>query len=107
MPDPVSFRFPDGLVERIDEARGDVPRTRWVVRALEAALGGASCQESSASPRAPERPSKPIEWTDARVDSLDVLTDPGPASEPKPLVPRRASFNVGPKPFAKPIPKGK
>ena len=37
----VTFRLDEGLLDRVDSARGDVPRTRWVVRALESALGGA------------------------------------------------------------------
>lgn len=33
-----SLRLHDELIEQIDRARGDVPRTRWIERALENAL---------------------------------------------------------------------
>jgi hypothetical protein len=36
---PVSFRWDEGFVKRIDEARGDVPRSVWVRRAVEEKLG--------------------------------------------------------------------
>lgn len=35
---PVMVRIPDDLRERIDAARGDVPRERWIRRVLEEAL---------------------------------------------------------------------
>jgi hypothetical protein len=35
---PLALRIDEGLLERVDAARGDVPRTRWVERALESAL---------------------------------------------------------------------
>lgn len=35
---PLPLRIDEGLLARVDEARGDVSRTRWVERALEAAL---------------------------------------------------------------------
>lgn len=35
-----AVRVDDDLADRIDEARGDVPRQRWMLRAFEAALGG-------------------------------------------------------------------
>jgi hypothetical protein len=37
----ITVRLPDELRERIDAVRGDVPRERWVRRALEAALSEA------------------------------------------------------------------
>lgn len=37
---PVSFRWDDEFVARIDEARGDVPRSAFVRRAVEQALSG-------------------------------------------------------------------
>jgi hypothetical protein len=42
MVSPVSFRWPTELVARIDLARGDVPRSAWVRRAVEQALENAS-----------------------------------------------------------------
>ena len=35
----VEFRWDSGLVDRVDGARGDVPRSVWVRRAVERALG--------------------------------------------------------------------
>ena len=37
---PVSFRWAEEFVARVDAARGDVPRSRFVQRAVEAALEG-------------------------------------------------------------------
>jgi len=34
-----AVRVDDELADRIDAARGDVPRQRWMLRAFEAALG--------------------------------------------------------------------
>ena len=34
----IGLRLDAGLVERIDAARGDVPRARWIARAAERAL---------------------------------------------------------------------
>jgi len=35
---PRSYRFPAGLLARIDAARGRESRTSWIVRAIEAQL---------------------------------------------------------------------
>ena len=35
------LRLPEGVLERVDAARGDVSRSRFVLRAIEAALGSA------------------------------------------------------------------
>ena len=35
----VNLRLPAELLAQVDEARGDVPRERWIRRAVEAALG--------------------------------------------------------------------
>jgi hypothetical protein len=54
-----TLRLEDELAERVDGARGDVPRQRWLVRAVEQALedGDASprgvVSRASAEPRAP------------------------------------------------------
>jgi hypothetical protein len=61
----LELRIDRKLMERIDEARGDVSRTRWVERALESALGdvapasqgaegGGRLPSSPAPSRAPE-----------------------------------------------------
>ena len=34
----VNLRLPAELLAQVDEARGDVPRERWIRRAVEAAL---------------------------------------------------------------------
>lgn len=59
----VEFIWPDDLVERIDEERGDVPRTKFVQRALESALA-VQRAETPASSRAPatKTPSVASTW---------------------------------------------
>ena len=37
---PISFRWDDAFVHRLDAARGDVPRSAFVRKAVEAALTG-------------------------------------------------------------------
>ena len=45
------LRLEEGLLERVDRARGDVPRQRWLVRVIEAALESTSGhQDRSAAP---------------------------------------------------------
>ena len=34
----MSIRWDEELLERVDEARGDVPRARWIQRAIEEKL---------------------------------------------------------------------
>lgn len=36
---PLGLRLESDLVAAVDAARGDVPRARWIERAIEAALG--------------------------------------------------------------------
>lgn len=50
----LELRIEPELLKRIDDARGDVSRTRWVERALEKALKASAPVdgESSAPPRA-------------------------------------------------------
>ena len=70
---PLALRVDAELLARVDAARGDVPRTRWVVRALESALGysdviaEAGSVESSSGPgrSAPSRASVPPEVVSA------------------------------------------
>lgn len=50
----MTFRLPPELIEAVDAARGDVPRTMFVQRALEAALD-ARPAETLAEPPAPLR----------------------------------------------------
>jgi hypothetical protein len=47
---PVPLRLPEELVARVDAARGDVSRTRWIERALEAALGGSAGTPNTGDP---------------------------------------------------------
>jgi metal-responsive CopG/Arc/MetJ family transcriptional regulator len=37
----VTVWLPDDLLQKIDQARGDVPRSRWIKRVLERALNEA------------------------------------------------------------------
>jgi hypothetical protein len=45
----MSLRFPDELWERMERARGDVPRERWVRQKVVDALGGGPVAEGAAS----------------------------------------------------------
>jgi hypothetical protein len=99
------LRVPEGLAEAVDalaESRGQT-RTRVVVTALAAALDGLDADLS-------RRPPGPVlEPYDSGLPSepiVDVVPLP-PKVQKGLAVPRRAPFNVGPRPFAKPIPKGK
>jgi hypothetical protein len=57
----VNLRLDPELLAEIDIARGDVPRNRWILRAIEAALGVAASPRLG-DPRRPERPkSEPVE----------------------------------------------
>jgi hypothetical protein len=47
------FRIDEDLLRRVDEARGDVPRTRWVTRAIEAALDVRPVPLSALGPNPP------------------------------------------------------
>jgi hypothetical protein len=63
----LELRVERELLERIDDAAGDVPRSRWVVRVLEQALDGHAAPRRGApgdaarevglekAPRSPER----------------------------------------------------
>src|SRR5215207_6620748 len=53
---PLSIRVDPRLIDRIDNARGDVPRTRWLVRAMEAALA-----ESEGAPVPRRKPRSNVE----------------------------------------------
>lgn len=98
---PVSFRWSDEKLARVDAARGDVPRSVWVWRAVEARLalveGGKSLQaeepvrspEPEISP-APSRedvsklpPAHPkrVEASRAKRDALMRQAPVRPASE--------------------------
>lgn len=50
----IALRLTEDTLGRIDLARGDVPRERWIRRALEQALSGGGATERSAV--APDRP---------------------------------------------------
>jgi hypothetical protein len=52
MAQPLSFRWDEGFVARIDEARGLVPRSAFVRRAVEQALGTLSESGDSVTLRA-------------------------------------------------------
>jgi metal-responsive CopG/Arc/MetJ family transcriptional regulator len=38
MTERISMTFPDGVIEKLDERRGDVPRSRFILRLIEKAL---------------------------------------------------------------------
>jgi hypothetical protein len=116
----LNVRVDDGLWDAVQAARGDVSLTRWVVRALEEKLA----MTSVGSAGDPSRGSQSVE----RFDSLgpgsgrpasprapEVVKDQLPevvlaverAARRASVVPRAAGFNVGPKPFRGPVPKGK
>jgi hypothetical protein len=57
---PLPLRIDEDLLRRVDGARGDVSRTRFVERALERALGvsGSASPAVAAATPAPSRASK-------------------------------------------------
>jgi predicted DNA-binding protein len=57
-----TVRLPPELRERIDQARGDIPRERWVRRALENAL------TTNADPRGTDRASRALPAGDVMHD---------------------------------------
>lgn len=86
----IALRLPVGLAARVDEVRGEVPRNRWLVRAVERALGDDTQLPSPAgrearsdvvelaarppatSPRGATRPLAPAELPDGVVRARDV-----------------------------------
>lgn len=95
---PVSFRWDESLVGRIDAARGDVPRSVFVRRAVEArlALGSQAFRYTEdgrearpAAPREAERPAVTSGNAAVRATkSGAVRVKPAPA---RPIVQKRAS----------------
>ena len=76
---PVSFRWSEEFVGRIDRARGDVPRSVWVRRAVERALEEWVCSSALGPPAPAEQP---------RNRGMGFIGDPGGrevAEYPKPL----------------------
>lgn len=71
---PISFRWPEELLERIDYVRGDVPRSRWIERQLETILGLVT----------PPKPDEPLR---AGVD-LKAAPDATRSGYVKPFEPR-------------------
>ena len=63
----LSFRWTPELVAKIDAVRGDVPRTVWVLRAIEAALDVAPTPHPRGKPR--------------RKQSAEPSFKPGPRQE--------------------------
>jgi hypothetical protein len=79
----ISFRLPEELLEAVDEARGDVSRTRFVERALEKALptkagAGEDARVSPAGPVAPPRASGQRTSGGAERMAREVLDDSPP-----------------------------
>lgn len=87
MPVPLSFRWPGDFIDRIDRARGEVPRSKWIKRVIETELqrlgqtsartpkqGQHKSEEGKGAPnRSPQRP------TSARApitQIADVLKEP-------------------------------
>lgn len=123
----MGLRLERELLGRVDAARGDVPRNRWIVRALEAALdalvveGNQSLSDQRqasgtahagstpphgdreapvpASPRTPKPSHPPTEKESQAVGNIAAMTA---ASERKRLAPVRG---MG-KGYVAPIPKG-
>jgi hypothetical protein len=66
----INLRVTDEMLTLIDEARGDVPRERWIRAAVVARLGGGSvvrrAVEQESLPRDPDHPL----WTAPRPQRL-------------------------------------
>lgn len=71
---PLSFRWDEGFVARVDAARGDVPRSVWVRRAVEQALGVTSGET-------PENPRPASAEQPGRAWHEEVLQDGRPVAE--------------------------
>lgn len=78
----VNLRLAEELYARVEEARGDVPRNRWLVRAVERALEESGAHQgaivSTPSPAPAEQPS----GSASRVFGWDVPLASGPAEQP-------------------------
>jgi hypothetical protein len=101
-----AVRVEDDLGDLIDAARGDVPRNRWIVRAIEAALAAAEEHEVLAPAKGspdrsmaePHRGPMPVAESGGQVlpssarasaeppvvDRSDVWRKPAAASKPRP-----------------------
>lgn len=85
---PLPLRIDEELLRRVDEARGDVPRTRFVERALEKALDAGERSEvermppvarpGAAPPRAPGRDEERIPHSPPKRDAAG--STPAPAT---------------------------
>jgi hypothetical protein len=96
------LRIDEGLLGRVDAARGDVSRTRWVERALEAALSRPvhSREESAAAEAEVLAKSRKAEgiWTQAEV--IESFTAVESSSKPVPGVRRASSLVRNPEKMA-------
>jgi hypothetical protein len=88
----LELRIERKLMARIDQARGDVSRTRWVERALESALGdvapaspgaegGGRLPSSPAPTRAPTTPTQVVK--EALSGPVPEIPDEAPMQIPK------------------------
>jgi predicted transcriptional regulator len=77
-----TFRLPTDLMERVDAARGDVNRTRWVQRALESTLSRSDSEEGAHVGMAPHSASSraPVEKepSEAKGPAITQQADRGP-----------------------------
>jgi hypothetical protein len=91
------INFEPELWARVDAARGDVPRSRWLARAAEAALDGPAPAVEQPHRETVRKPADPAQTI------ADNLARTGPAFE-KVAAARKASRSD---PDVQPIPKGK
>jgi hypothetical protein len=75
---PVSFRWDEAFVKRIDEARGDVPRSVFVRRAVERALGGTVKDSSGVDRAEPPAPAQQLGPLPAAIPQQRYRPQPGP-----------------------------
>jgi hypothetical protein len=98
------LRLERGLADQVDAEAGRLGQARsvFIRRALESALaaGGEPEAPVASSPTA-AAPSRAPEWDDPEAHRR-AQEDFGRAR----VAPRAAPFNVGPKPFRGPVPKG-
>jgi hypothetical protein len=70
------INFEPELWARVDAARGDVPRSRWLARAAEAALDGPAPAVEQPHRETVRKPARPLTETPSRIPGQTVAARP-------------------------------
>jgi hypothetical protein len=84
----LELRVERELLERIDSACGDVPRSRWIVRAIEAALEDSTVRTARAVVEADLAAMRVAHVREPVVEEHESKPDP-PAGVPLPKIAKR------------------